>query len=134
MSPATHVAEFTYRRAVSCLARGSTSSSTNLCNARILHGMSIRAFRIFLLTELELWMKAATHVAEFTYRSAVSGVMRSKSVKIATKRHIHRRFRPHSRTSPSPPNKNRNSDTKELRFLFFYGIMKLPKNRIGEHL
>ena len=25
-------------------------------------------------------------------------------------------------------NKNRNSDTKELRFLFFYGIIELQKN------
>ena len=33
--------------------------------------------------------------------------------------------------SPSPPNKNRNSDTKELRFLFFYGII-VPDNVIGD--
>jgi hypothetical protein len=33
--------------------------------------------------------------------------------------------------SPSPPNKNRNSDTKELRFLFLCGII-VPDNVIGD--
>ena len=35
MNSATHVAEFTYRRAVSCLVRGSTSSSTKQHKALI---------------------------------------------------------------------------------------------------
>ena len=46
MNSATHVAEFTYRRAVSCLARGSTSSSTNLCNSDSKKGLR------FLLTNV----------------------------------------------------------------------------------
>ena len=33
--------------------------------------------------------------------------------------------------SPSPIEKNRNSDTKELRFLFFYGIIELQKVKGG---
>ena len=49
-------------------------------------------------------MSDATHVAEFTYGLTVSAR--------------------NARTSSSPPNKNRNSDTKGLRFLFFCDITK----------